>query len=53
MTKAVSVVIKQLNPKERNLFFRLLLLFKNEKPDRQSRDISNVYIDILALLNIR
>jgi phosphatidylinositol-bisphosphatase len=49
MTKAVSIVIEQLNAKQRNLFFRLLLLFKKEKTDPQSRDIPNVCIDILAL----
>jgi hypothetical protein len=57
MTKAVSIVIEQLKAKERNLFFRLLILLQKcwptkeqiEKKDNESGDTLNVCIDILAL----
>jgi phosphatidylinositol-bisphosphatase len=57
MTKAVSIVIEQLKAKERNLFFRFLLLLQKcwptkeqiKKTDDESGDILNVCIDILAL----
>jgi hypothetical protein len=57
MTKAVSIVIEHLKAKERNLFFRLLILLQKcwptkeqiEKKDNQSGDTLNVCIDILAL----
>lgn len=57
MTKAVSIVVEKLQAKERSLFFRFLLLLKQcwptkeqiEKANKQSGDIINICIDILAL----
>ena len=57
MTKAVSIVIEQLKSKERNLFFRFLILLKKcwptkeqiQKTDDESGDTLNVCMDILAL----
>jgi hypothetical protein len=57
MTKAVGIVIEQLKSKERNLFFRFLILLQKSWPTKEhikkvddaSRDILNVSIDILAL----
>jgi hypothetical protein len=57
MTKAVSIVIEQLKSKERNLFFRFLILLKKcwptkeqiQKTDDESGDTLNICMDILAL----
>jgi hypothetical protein len=57
MTKAVSIVIEQLKAKERNLFFRFLILLQKYWPTKQqiqttddeAGDTLNVCIDILAL----
>ncbi|CAF4551721.1 unnamed protein product [Rotaria sp. Silwood2] len=57
MTKTVSFIIEQLQPKQRNLFFRfLLLLQKSWPPSEQLRRIDsdaqsalNICIDVLAL----
>jgi len=57
MTKAVSIIVEKLQGKERNLFFRLLLLLQKcwptkeqvQKTDDASGDILNISIDILAL----
>jgi hypothetical protein len=57
MAKAVTIVIEQLKAKERNLFFRFLILLQKcwpikkqiEKTNNESGDILNVCIDILAL----
>jgi phosphatidylinositol-bisphosphatase len=63
MTKAVTIIIEQLKAKERNLFFRFLILLqkswptaeqiKNADGDDDSSDILNVCIDILALSILR
>ena len=57
MTKAVSIIIEQLKSKERNLFFRFLLLIQKSWPtsdqmkkiDNNSRNILTLCIDILSL----
>ena len=52
MTKAVSIIVEQVKGKERNLFFRLLLLLQKCWPTKQqneSSDILNTCVDILAL----
>jgi phosphatidylinositol-bisphosphatase len=57
MTKVVSIIVEKLQGKERNLFFRLLLLLQKcwptkeqvQKTDDASGDILNISIDILAL----
>jgi hypothetical protein len=57
MDKAVMIIIEQLKPKERNFFFRFLLLLQKiwptseqiKKFDNDSRDVLNVSIDVLAL----
>ncbi|CAF0889558.1 unnamed protein product [Adineta steineri] len=57
MTKAISIIVEQMQGKERNLFFRLLLLLQKcwptkgqiEKIENESGDILNICIDILAL----
>ena len=58
MSKAVGTLIEQLTAKERNLFFRLLLLLQSCWPkleqiekndDDESGEIANVCIDVLAL----
>ena len=57
MTKAVSTTITMLKTKERNLFFRFLLLLQKSWPtpeqirrtDTNARNILNVCIDVLAL----
>ncbi|CAF1647463.1 unnamed protein product [Adineta ricciae] len=56
-SRAVSILVEQLKGKERNLFFRLLVLLKNywptkeqiEKTDDEAGDAFNMCIDILAL----
>lgn len=57
MNKAVTMIIEQLQPKERNLLFRFLLLLKKIWPtseqmkrfDHDKRNVSNVAINVLAL----
>ncbi|CAF3217426.1 unnamed protein product [Rotaria sp. Silwood2] len=57
VTKAVSIIIERLKAKERNLFFRFLLLLQKhwqtkeqiQKANEESGDIFNICIDILAL----
>ncbi|CAF3342970.1 unnamed protein product [Rotaria socialis] len=57
MTKAVSFIIEQLQPKERNLFFRFLLFLQKSWPtpeyarrtDNNIQAALNICIDILAL----
>ncbi|CAM4751348.1 unnamed protein product [Rotaria magnacalcarata] len=57
MAKAVSIIIERLKAKERNLFFRFLLLVQKswptkdqiEKANQESGDTFNICIDILAL----
>jgi hypothetical protein len=57
MAKAVSTIIEMLKPKERNLFFRFLLLLQKcwpipeqiRKIDNNARNILNACIDVLAL----
>jgi hypothetical protein len=58
MNKAVGILIERLQAKERNLFFRLLLLLQTcwprveqipSKDDDESGDTLNVCIDIVAL----
>jgi hypothetical protein len=57
MTKAVSIIIELLQSKERNLFFRFLLLLQKswptsvqiKKPDHDMQNVLNVCIDVLSL----
>ncbi|CAF4773302.1 unnamed protein product [Rotaria sp. Silwood1] len=57
MTKAVSFIIEQLQPKQRNLFFRFLLLLQKSWPtseqlkklDNDGQNTLNICIDVLAL----
>jgi hypothetical protein len=56
MPKAVTIIIEQLKPKERNLFFRFILLLQKIWPkpeqikryDHDTRNILNVCINVLA-----
>ena len=56
-TQVVSTIIEQLKPKERNLFFRFLILLQKawptkqelEKMANQSSDTLTISVDILAL----
>ncbi|CAF4160471.1 unnamed protein product [Rotaria sordida] len=57
MTKAVSIIVERLKTKERNLFFRFLILLKKcwptkeqiQKSNEEYGNIFNIAIDILAL----
>ena len=57
MSKAVSIIIEQLKPKERNLFFRFLLLLQKAWPaseqirqfDHDRRNALKLTVEILAL----
>ena len=57
MTKAVGIIIEQLKPKERNLFFRFLLFLQKCWPtadqikrfDQDQRNSLNIVIDILSM----
>lgn len=57
MNKAVTMIIEQVKPKERNLLFRFLLLLKKNWPtteqikrfDHDTRNILNGAINVLAL----
>jgi hypothetical protein len=56
MSKAVSTIIELLKPKERNLFFRFLLLLQKcwpipeqtKKNEQDIRNILNISIDVIA-----
>jgi hypothetical protein len=57
MPKAVSIIIEQLKPKERNFFFRFLLLLQKvwptpeptKKLDNDTRNVLNVCIEVLTV----
>ena len=57
MSKAVSTIIELLKPKERNLFFRFLLLLQKcwpiaeqiKRSDHEIRNVLNICIDILSI----